>query len=164
MNLLVFAGGVAHGVFAADAALDYVEELAAYHLLAYRGDVVDVDLPLEVVALVLHDAGEEACDDLLVLLEILVEPVEAYFFDTFHIFREAGETQAAFGAGDLVAVEHFDFRVDEHHLFAGAVGERFCHRVGVDDHEAYAFAYLGSGKPDTFGSVHGLEHVGYQGL
>lgn len=159
-ELFTLAGGVAYGVVAADASLHDIGELAAYHLLAYRGDVVDVDHTLEVVTLVLHDAGEESGDDFLMLLEIFVKPVEAYVLDALYVLRESGEAEAPFGAVDFVAVEHFDFGIDEHHLFACAVGKRFGYGVGVDDDEAYAFAYLGSGETDTFGGVHRLEHVG----
>lgn len=84
-ELFTLAGGIAHGVVAADASLDDVGEFAAYHLLAYRGDVVDVDHTLEVVALVLHDAGEETGDDFLMFLEIFVKPVEAYVLDALYV-------------------------------------------------------------------------------
>lgn len=57
---LFFAGGVFCGIVATGAAGDDAVEFALDELTAYHGDVVDVEFALQVVTLVLNDAGEEA--------------------------------------------------------------------------------------------------------
>lgn len=72
---LFFAAGGGFGhIVAADAAGGYVGELGFIHEAARRRHAVHVDYAFEVVALMLHYAGQEAGDFLGMFLEILVEP------------------------------------------------------------------------------------------
>ncbi len=48
--------------------------------------MVDVELALEVVTLMLHDAGQKSGDLLFVGLEILVDPFQPDVLDTSDIF------------------------------------------------------------------------------
>ena len=90
--------------------------------------------------------------------EILVEPAQADVLDAGHVLADAGDTEASFGTRYGVAVEYFDFRIDERKLAASAFGERFGDGIGVDDNEAYVLAYLGGSKAYALGFVHSLEH------
>lgn len=89
------AGAEAHRVVYAEVAGEYAVEFAFYQLFAYAREVVDKQPALEVVALMLHDAGKEAADFLAVLVEVLVEPREADMLDTRHILADAGKAEAA---------------------------------------------------------------------
>ena len=72
---------------------------------------------------------------------------------------DGGLTQAALGAHDALAVEHFHLGIDERQPAAGAFRETFAHRVGVYHHDAFAQPHLRSRQPHAFRGIHRRIHV-----
>ena len=156
------ARGILHGIVAACASIYNIAELALDELLAYGRDVVDIEAPLEVVALVLDHTGQEARYFFGVGITVGIGPRQAYVLDAGHVFPQSGEAEASLGAGDTVAVEHLYLGVDELEAASGAFGKAVGERVGVNHHQPYVAAYLWGGEAHAFAGIHGLEHVGHE--
>lgn len=129
-----------------------------------RGDMIGVYFTFEVVALMLYDTGNESAEFTLVGLEIAVKPFETYVLHAFHSLGEAGQTQAAFLAACLFAVEHLNLGVDQCKLSISTFRKFFGEGRTVDHHQADIAADLRSSEADTFGVVHRLKHIVYEFL
>ncbi len=140
-------------------AVDDVVELAFDKLLAYRRDMVDIELAYEMIILMLNDAGQKTRNLLVVRLEVLVLPFQAYVFDTGHVLRQSGQAKTSFRTGYALTVEHFKLRIDQHHLAADTFGEVLAQRRGVDDDESDIAAYLRRRLAYTFALVHAGLHI-----
>ena len=87
--------------------------LALDELLAYHRHVVNVERALQMVALVLHYAGQKARDLALLGLEVLVDPLEQYVLGAGHLLAQSGQAEAPLLAGHLLAVEHGYAGIDQ---------------------------------------------------
>jgi len=117
----------------------------------------------------LRGAGQQSCaveDD---FLTIEVQGVDGDLVGAADVSMDVGDTQATFRAG-LFALEIAESRVDEDqrhgcgevlHL---AVDEELRWTIGntghINDREHERVADLLGGQPESFGGVHGFQHVG----
>ena len=93
-------------------------------------------MTLQMLILMLDDAGADAFKDFLVLLEVLVEVFDADFVGTHHLFINVRQAEAAFPERHLVAESLKEFGVDESlfEVFGGwIIG---IERVAVDDEQS----------------------------
>ena len=88
---LLELGAVAGG----DAAVGYVLELFAYHLLADGGDVVGEEVAVQMAQLVLDHAAAEAVEGLGDFFEVFVVVFDCHGFGAADVGVDAGDAQAA---------------------------------------------------------------------
>lgn len=82
-------------VSAAELALDNILEFACNHILAQRRDMVYKHLALQVVKLMLHDAGQIAVHPLVVGLQFFVKVGDMYARGAHHLFGDTRNGEAA---------------------------------------------------------------------
>ena len=148
-----------HAIVDVALAFGDVAQLALQQGLAQRGDAVDVDMAFQMVVFVLDDAGTDTLKDFLVLLEILVEVLDADLVVTHHLLIDVGQAEAAFLERHHVAKGFDELGVDEHLLEALAFRIVRIEGVAVDDEQADGFVDLGCGQTDAFGMRQRFPHV-----
>jgi hypothetical protein len=138
-----------------------VVETTFEHGATERGEAVGKDFSVEVVYLVLSDAGEETVDFFGMLLPVLVPPVEYDSVGTKHILMDIGHAETAFVEVFLFAFELKNLRVDENmHVGGVAIGVGLL-VIGAhtDGYQADGEVHLRGGETHAVGVVHGLEHI-----
>ncbi|CCY15692.1 unknown [Prevotella sp. CAG:755] len=143
--------------------LDHCFKLALHHLAAKGGDTVDEHVPVEVVELMLHDAGKKTVDPLIVRLELLVKIGDANALRAAHRLVNPRETEASLLYHlRLAAVGLHDLGVDIGP--AEVLVLRFVVRnhIEVDDGKPDGQAHLRSGQSHAIGSRERFKHIGNQ--
>ena len=151
--------GVFDWITAAGAAFGNVSEFLADKLLAKDVYAVNIENSFKVVELVLNYTREEAGHLFFVGIEIFVEPFEEDVFHASDGFGKSWHTEATFVAGDEIAFENGQFRIDKNEFTVLTFGIVFSGGVGVYDDQADVFADLGRGKTNAVGFVHDVEHI-----
>lgn len=122
--------------------------------------MVGEHLALKVVAFMLYYAAQETGELLLVLLEILVEPVQAHMFVAPHVLVDAGKREATFRATDERRIlDNVEFRVDKNEFGILALREILGKGRTVDNHDADREADLRGGKTHAIAVIHGFKHI-----
>src|SRR4051812_5615726 len=126
---------------------------ALHQISLEAADAMDVQLPMQVIDLVLERAREQIIAGFLVPLAFDVLRADGRGPGAAYIFAKLWNAEAAFGLRQF-AIELSDLRIDEHQLRIGIFLER-----DVNDSNAFGDTDLRRRKPDAVSRVHGLPHV-----
>ena len=118
-----------------------VGQLALDELAADGGDLVREEHALDVVVLVLDDAGREAGVGLAVWLEVRIHVLDGDRGRAGDALVDAWDAEAALILGQRLLAALYDTSVDEGLLEPLALEVALGHGIGVDDEEA-------NGAPD----------------
>ena len=152
-----------HLVVAREAAFEDIVDLTLDHLLAQSNDMIGIDLSVEVVELVLHDACEIAVDPFVVLLTGFVLVRDAYARGPLDVLAHAWEREAAFAHGLLLGlVVLLDVGVEEDVAIALVLWEVVLEGVEVYYDDAHGAPHLRSCEPYAARAVEGIEHILYE--
>ena len=131
------------------AAGDVIELAFEHHLLDLR-EVVGEDLALEVVVLVLDDAGQDAVDVLVVKQTVLVVVGDVDVGLANHLLVDFGQAETALSERDVGAETVGDGGVDERALERFVVGVDFLVGGRIHDEHAHGLAHLRGGETYAF--------------
>ena len=107
---------VLHRIVATDTSSGDVVKLVLYKLLTYASHMVDIELALQMVALMLNYTRKESAYLLFMRLKVLILPTQEYMLHPLDVLGKARQAQAAFPAAHRIAIEHFYFRIYKHKL------------------------------------------------
>jgi len=117
-----------------------------------RGQVIDKQLAVEVVAFVLNAHRQQAFGNHLERLAVTVQGLDLDALGTVDVLVEVRYRQAAFLILAHLVGQGFELRVDKHQRLAAVFGQ-------VHDHDALMHVDLGRGEADTRGFIHCFKHV-----
>lgn len=125
-----------HLIVAGELAFPDVLEFGVCELAAKAFQVVCKDYAIEVVKLMLHDAGQIACHPFIVLLELLVLIGDANAGGALHFFVNAWQTEATFLHNVLFRLVVFlDVGIDEGPDVTFVLGKVVADDIEIDDDE-----------------------------
>ena len=140
--------------------LGHPDQLALKQRAAQGGKVIDEEFAVEVIVLVLDDAGGITAVLLVVLDEILIHITDFNTGRTHHVLVDPGQAQTPFAETPFVTEAFVNLGVDKSFLEIGQFGLFLGPRRSIDHEHADAFTHLRCGKPYPIGIVHRLPHVG----
>ncbi|MCY1447309.1 hypothetical protein D9M71_639220 [compost metagenome] len=117
-----------------------------------RGQVIDEQFAIEVVAFVLDAHREQIFGDQFVGLAVAVQRLDLDPLRAIDVFVEARHRQTAFLVLAHVVGQRFELGVDEHSRLGAVFGE-------VHHDDTFVHVDLGSGEADARRFIHCFKHV-----
>jgi len=149
-----------HLIVAGELAFPDVLEFGVGELAAKAFQVVSKDYAIEVVELMLHDAGQIARHPFIVLLELLVLVGDANTGGALHFFVNAWQTEAALLHNVLFRLVVFlDVGIDEGPDVTFVLGKVVADDIEIDDDEPDGQTYLRRCQADALAAFEGFVHI-----
>jgi len=140
-------------------------QLALDELFAKGRDAVDKHVSLQMVELVLHDAGQIALHPLIVGLELLIEPLHTDARRPNYLLVDGRKRQTAFfTAVGLAVVSLNDMGIDIDTTEVLVLWHVIAENIQVDDDQTDGLAYLRCCQSNALAVGQCVPHVSYQFL